>query len=219
MSFLHDVVDLAWRLESEILSLPLLWPVPWPHPCPCHLCWFCHSQCYLSRHKPGGPRWLPAQTVRKRAGGITFSFIQPPLLSGRWSGADFLPPFNIREGLCHWQVTACKCSHSWWHRLGPFPAFSVLLHMYEHKCLTTSGLKTVLLSDSAPLVLWSQRQIWTGGWIGPCRIIADPCFWWFSHPSLAFWDSRTLVSETLVLLICVFLSSISTSAWFTLLIL
>ena len=91
------------------------------------------------------------------------------------------------EGLCHWQVSAYGHPHSQWHRLGPFPALSVLLHVSEHECLTTSGLRTILS------VRWffSPLDLKVGGRLGQglhetMWIRADACFLWLSHPSFAF---------------------------------
>lgn len=92
---------------------------------------------------------LPAQPVREgdwRNHIFLHSTTTVAGLSGKCVGAGFLPPINVREGMCHQQINAYEHPHFQWHRLGPFPALSLLLHMSEHECLTTSGLRMVLQS-------------------------------------------------------------------------
>lgn len=93
----------------------------------------------------------------------------------------------MREGLCPWQVSACGHAHSQWHRLGPFPAWSVQLHVPGHECLSPNGLRTVL-----PV---SPLDLKVGGRLGQglhetVWITADACFLWLSHP-FAFWDGSS----------------------------
>lgn len=99
----------------------------------------------------------------------------------------------MRGGLCHWQVSAYGHPHSQWHRLGPFPALSILLHVSEHECLTTSGLRTVLSVRwySGPLDLKAGGRL-EQGLHETMWIIADACFLWLSHPSFAFWNGSAL---------------------------
>lgn len=139
--------------------------------------------------------WLPTHAVKKRAQEITFSVVQPPLLL-TWVadevGLAFCHQLIGGKDCGHWQISACEHPHCQWHRLGPFPALSVLLHMSEHECLTTSGLRTVLSCDSLALLVLKPEADMGRGCVRPCRIIADPCFQWFSHPSFAFWDGSAL---------------------------
>lgn len=95
--------------------------------------------------------------------------------------------------MCPWQISAYKHPRFQWHRLGLFPALSVLVHMSEQEGLTVSGLRMVLL-----LVRWfGCLGLEARGRCGQGlnRTISNnnrSMFWWFRHPSFAFWNDNCL---------------------------
>lgn len=132
----------AWHgrhgLKGRILgSIPtLLRPVSWPHHSSCHLCWFCHSQCYLSGLGRRGWWWRPAQAVREsgwRNQILLHSTTTTAVPRSKWGRAGFWPPINVTEGMFHQQISAYNHPHFQWHTLEPFLALSVLVPISDHK--------------------------------------------------------------------------------------
>lgn len=140
--------------------------------------------------------WLPTHAVKKRAQEITFSVVQPPLLLS-WVADE------VGLAFCHQLIGGKDCVTD---RLVPVNTHIVSGTDWDHSlpcqfcctCLNTNVWPQVvweqfcLSCDSLALLVLKPEADMDRGCVRPCRIIADPCFQWFSHPSFAFWDGSAL---------------------------